>query len=90
MADAIIILAQQRNHFHTYRLYMESITINREDDLFIWILKPDLACIGYYRSQADTATKADDLRVIFKKAVGNSWGILSAIYSGSQISESSR
>ena len=33
----------------------------------------------YYRSQADTAAEADDLGVISKEALGNSWGILSAI-----------
>ena len=44
---------------------MESITINREDELFIWVLKADLACLVYYRSQADTAAEADDLSVIY-------------------------
>ena len=58
---------------------MESITINREDELFIWVQKANLACIVYYRIQADTAAEADDLRVISKEAVGNSWGILSSI-----------
>ena len=58
---------------------MESITINREDELFIWVLKADLACIVYYQSQADMAAEADDLRVISKEALGNSWDILSAI-----------
>ena len=58
---------------------MESITINREDELFIWVLKADLACIVYYQSQADTAAEADDLRVISEEALGNSWGILNAI-----------
>ena len=58
---------------------MESITINREDELFIWVLKADLACIVYYQSQADTAAEADDLRVISKEGLGHSWGILSAI-----------
>ena len=58
---------------------MERITINREDELFIWVLKGDLACIVYYQSQADTAAEADDLTVISKEALGNSWGILSAI-----------
>ena len=58
---------------------MERITINREDELFIWVLKADLACVVYYQSQADTAAKADDLRVISKEALENSWGILSAI-----------
>ena len=57
---------------------MESITINREDELFIWVLKADLACIVYYQSQADMAAEADDLRVS-KEALGNSWDILSAI-----------
>ena len=34
----------------------------------------------YYRTQADTAAEADDIRVIIsKEALGNSWGILSAI-----------
>ena len=50
---------------------MESIAINREDELFTWVLKADLACIVYYRSQADTAAEADDLRVISKEAVRN-------------------
>ena len=58
---------------------MERITINREDELFIWVLKGDLACIVYYQSQADTAAEADDLRVISKEKLGNTWGILSAI-----------
>ena len=49
---------------------MESVTINRKDELFIWV---------YYRSQADTAAEADDLKVISKEAVRNSWGILSPI-----------
>ena len=79
MTDAVTILAQQRNRLHSHRLYMEPITINREDELFIWVLKGDLACIVYYQSQADTAAEADDLRVISKEALGNSWGILSAI-----------
>ena len=42
---------------------MESITINREDELFIWVLKADLACIVYYQSQADMAAEADELAV---------------------------
>ena len=79
MTDAVTILAQKQNRLHSQRLYMESITINREDELFIWVLKAYLACIVYYRSQADTAAEADDLRVISKEAVGNSWGILSPI-----------
>ena len=58
---------------------MESITINREDELFIWVLKADLASVVYYQSQADTAVEADDLGVISKEALGNSWGILSTI-----------
>ena len=33
----------------------------------------------YCRSQADTAAEADDLMVISKEIVGNSWGILSPI-----------
>ena len=52
---------------------MERITINREDKLFIWVLKADLACVMYNQSQADTAAEADDLRVITKEALGNSW-----------------
>ena len=79
MTDAVTILAQQRNRLHSQGLYMESIATNREDELSIWVLKADLACIVYYRSQADTAAEADDLRVISKEAVGNSWGILSLI-----------
>ena len=51
---------------------MEIITINHEDELFIWVLKADLACIVYYQSQTDTAAEADDLRVISKEALGNS------------------
>ena len=58
---------------------MESITINCEDEQFMWVLKADLACIVFYQSQADTAAEADDLRVISKEALGNSSGILSAI-----------
>ena len=58
---------------------MERITINREDELFIWVLKADLACSVYYQNQADTAAEADDLRVISKETLGHSWGILSAI-----------
>ena len=58
---------------------MESIAINREDELFIWELKAYLACIVYYQSQADTAAEADDIEVISKEALGNSWGTLSAI-----------
>ena len=41
--------------------------------------KSDQASIVCYRSQADIVAEADDLRVIFKEAVGNSWSILSAI-----------
>ena len=48
---------------------MESITITREDELFIWVLKADLACIVYYQIQADTAAEADDLWVISKEAL---------------------
>ena len=44
-----------------------------------WVLKADLACVVYWQSQVDTASEADDLRVISKEALGNSWGILSAI-----------
>ena len=58
---------------------MEGITINREDELFIWVLKANLACIVYYQSQADMAAEADELAVISKEALGNSRGILSAI-----------
>ena len=79
MTDTVTILAQKRNRPHSHRLYMESITINREDELFIWVLKANLACIVYYQSQAVMAAEADDLRVISKEALGNSWGILSAI-----------
>ena len=79
MTDALTILAQQRNRLHSQRPYMESITINREDELFIWVLKADSACIVYYRSQADTAAEEDYLRVISKESVGNSRGILSPI-----------
>ena len=76
MMDAVTILAQ-RNRLHSQRLYMESITINREDGL----LKADLAvCIVYYRSQADTAAETDDLSVISKEADGIFWGILSHKY----------
>ena len=79
MTVAVTILAQKQNRLHSQRLYMESITINREDELFIWVLKANLACIVYCRSQADTAAEADDLRAISKEAVGNSWAILSSI-----------
>ena len=79
MTNTVTILAQKRNHLHSHRLYMESITINHEDEQFIWVLKADLACIMYYQSRADMAAEADDLRVISKEALGNSWGILSAI-----------
>ena len=58
---------------------MESMTINRGDELFTWVLKADLACIVYCQSQADTAAEEDDPGVISKEALGNSWGILSAI-----------
>ena len=63
-----------------YNIYGK-YSINRQDELFIWVLKSDLACIVYYRSQADTAAEADDLGVISKVAVGNSSDIkmLSAI-----------
>ena len=67
---------------------MESIIINHEDEIFICVLKADLECIVYYQSQADTAAEADDLSVISKEAVENSWGILKC-YSGSQISPGS-
>ena len=67
MTDAVTILAQ-RNRLHPQRLYMESIAINHEHELFIWVLKADLACIVYYRSQADTAAETDDL--ISKEVVG--------------------
>ena len=55
---------------------MDSITINREDELFIWVLKADFACIVYYQSQVDTAAEADGPQGnISKEALGNSWGI---------------
>ena len=79
MTDTVTILAQKRYRLHSRRLCMESIAINREDELFIWVLKADLACIVYYQGQADMAAEADDLGVISKEALGNSWGILSAI-----------
>ena len=47
----------------------------------IWVPKADLACVMYYQSQVDTAAEADDIRIISKEALGNSWGILSAILS---------
>ena len=78
MTDTVTILAPKRN-LHSYRLYMERMTINREDELFIWVLKADLACVVYYQSQANMAAEADDLRVISKEAFGNSRCILSAI-----------
>ena len=81
MTDTVTILAPKRNRLHSHRLYMERITINREDELLIWVLKADLACVVYYQSQADTAAEAEDIRVISKEALGNSWGILSAILS---------
>ena len=67
---------------------MEGITITHEDELFIWVLKADLACIMYFQSQADTAAEADDLWVISKEALGNSPGHFKC-YSGSQISSES-
>ena len=79
MTDAVTILAQQRNRLHSQRRGMESITINREHEVFIWVLKADLACSVYYQNQADTAAEADDLRVISKETIGHSWGILSPI-----------
>ena len=76
MTDTVTILAQKRNHLHFHRQYMESITINREDELFIWVLKADFACIVYYQSQVDTAAEADGPQGnISKEALGNSWGI---------------
>ena len=81
MRDTVTILVPKLNRLHSHRLDMERITINREDELFIWELKADLACVMYYQSQADKAAEADDLRVISKEALGNSWGILSAILS---------
>ena len=53
MTDAVTILAQ-RNRLHSQRLYMESITTNREGELFICVLKADLAGIVLYQNQADT------------------------------------
>ena len=79
MTDTLTVLAQKRYRLHSHRPYMGSITINREDELFIWVLKADLACIVYYQSQVDTAAEADELAVISKEALGNSRGILSAI-----------
>ena len=93
MTDTVTVLAPKRNRLHSHRLHMERVRINREDELFIWMLKADLACVVYYQSQVDTAAEADDLRiiskealgnsrrhsVISKEALGNSWGILSAI-----------
>ena len=79
MTDTVTIIAQTRYGLHSHRLYMESIAINREDELFIWVLKADLACIMYYQSQADTAAEADDIEVISKEALGNSWGTSSAV-----------
>ena len=78
MTDTVIILAQKWYRLHSHRV-LQSITINREDELFIWVLKAGLARIVYYQSQADTAAEADDLGVISKEALGHSWGILSAI-----------
>ena len=57
MRDTGTFLAQKRNRLHSHRLYMESITINREDELFIWVLKADLGCVVYYQSQAYTAAE---------------------------------
>ena len=79
MTDSVTVLAPKRNRLHSHRLHMERVRINREDELFIWVLKADLACVVYWQSQVDTASEADDLRVITKEALGNSWGILSAI-----------
>ena len=89
MTDTLTVLAQKRYRLHSHRPYMGSITINREDELFIWVLKADLACIVYYQSQVDTAAEADDLEVSqggTRKFLGHF-----KCYSGSQISsESSR
>ena len=75
MTDTVTILAPKRNRLHSHR-QKKRITINREDELFMWVLKADLACIMFYQSQADTAAEADDLRAISKEAIENSWGIL--------------
>ena len=64
MTYTVTIPAPKRNRRHSHRPYMENITINLEDELFIWVRKKDLACIVYYQSQADTAAAADDLTVI--------------------------
>ena len=89
MTDTVTILAQKRNRLHSHRLYMESITINREDELFIWVLKADLACIVYYQSQADTAAEADDLRVINIQGFTRKFLVHFRCYSGSQITAKS-
>ena len=57
MTDTVTILVPKLNRLHSHRLDMERITINREDELFIWVLKADLACVVYYQSQADTRSK---------------------------------
>ena len=91
MTATVTILAQKRNRLHSHRLYMERITINREDELFIWVLKADLACVVYYQSQADTAAEADDLMVIYIQGGTRKFLGHFKCYSGSQISsESSR
>ena len=61
MTDTLTVLAQKRYRLHSHRPYMGSITINREDELFIWMLKADLTCVVYYQSQADTTAEEDDL-----------------------------
>ena len=92
MTDAVTILAQKRNRLHSHRQYMERITINREDELFIWVLNADLACVVYYQSRADTAAEADDLKMPLE--ADNQGGTRKFLghfkyYSGSQISSES-
>ena len=73
MTSAATVLAQQHNRLHSHRLYMEVLQ---------YIIRMNYlsgCCIVYSRSQADTAAEAEGLGVISKEAVGNSWGILSAI-----------
>ena len=58
MTDAVTILAPTpKAPSFSKTIYMESITTNREDEPFIWVLKADLAaCIVFYRNLvADTA-----------------------------------
>ena len=91
MTDTVTILAQKRYCLHSHRLYMESIAINREDELFIWVLKADLACIVSVLSKSGrhgcwSRRPQGNIQGSTRKFLGHF-----RCYSGSQISsESSR